>query len=148
VVPGHSGVRRVRAPVGGGEEARGVAADAHGRGEAGRRWSVAVVVGSGAGERAHADASRRREGWGIFVALPILAVALRGEKNFLLTKCGFRTSNSPPLLLCLSAGFFFAFSFRNTSPRRAEWRVNRASASVKKMAESASDWIDGGREEI
>jgi hypothetical protein len=52
VEPGRGGPRRGRVGVGGGEEARGVAADAHGRGEAataGREAAVVAAVGSGAG---------------------------------------------------------------------------------------------------
>jgi hypothetical protein len=53
VEPGRGGLPRGRVGVGGGEEARGVAADAHGRGDGGEGG------GGVRGWRAHADASRR-----------------------------------------------------------------------------------------
>jgi hypothetical protein len=102
VEPGRGGPRRGRVGVGGGEEARGVAADAHGRGEAarrrrrgGRRWWRRWGQGL-AGTRGRVAALR---GLGNFWSAS--PPGLLGEEEF--SGCGFRSrSDSPPLrfLLC------------------------------------------------
>jgi hypothetical protein len=96
VEPGRGGPRRGRVGVGGGEEARGVAADAHGRGEAarrrrrgGRRWWRRWGQGL-AGTRGRVAALR---GLGNFWSAS--PPGLLGEEEF--SGCGFRSrSDSPP----------------------------------------------------